>query len=78
MYQIKLRRWPDGSWPNPETPSEPDNIKWENIGQNNIKQGFKRIFSWILAIIIIFFAFSGIIYFNQLSKFSKTSDFVNI
>ena len=31
-----------------------------------------------MAVIIIFFAFSGIIYFNQLSKFSKDSDFVNV
>jgi hypothetical protein len=31
-----------------------------------------------MAVIIIFFAFSGIIYFNTLSKFSKDSDFVNV
>jgi hypothetical protein len=31
-----------------------------------------------MAIIIIVLAFSGIIYFNQLSKFSKNNDFVNV
>jgi hypothetical protein len=65
--RVKMREV-DDQWPYPEIAILPDNINWQNMGYGPKNRLFRSCVIWIIAIVIIILAFSGILYFQGLQE----------
>ena len=49
---------------------------WHNMGQSETSRWLRSIVTWIVALVIIGFAFVGIIFFKSISKVNDDSEFI--
>ena len=55
-------------WLDVRRADEPDEIKWENSGYSQKNRVFRRFLIWIIAIILIFFGATAMVYISDQTK----------